>query len=425
MKNRVIKLLVSSRTALGLMSAILVYILAVVYLSPLTGDGQSWFGGWWFAAALVGLGLSIVLCTLRRAVRLYRASSEESQQKNPQGPPAVNEILTGLNPGEIEDRLRRKGFRLYSGGEWVYGVKHPYSSWGSVLFHLGLVAILAGFGISAMFGMRGEVMIPEGVAVRFPGELNIIAQGPFYSDTGPYLAGLREFTVSKVNGEINQVRGILDFMAGDFRYQYQTEINNPARYSGYYWRIKDYGYSAHLVIRDKSGNTVIADYANIGKANGRHHDEFLLPDGSGFTIDFLEPASADGSGNNNPGAGKGRAAIRISFTKAGETGVPAQGTVAEAAAANIGDYQVGFPDYRYWGIFDVSRDPGEPLVYLGGLMGIGGLAWRAFFIRKRIWIRFAVENGATLVSWTARADYFSSLFGNEVRELLDDERGKV
>jgi len=71
MKNRVIKMLVSSRTALGLMSGILCYIIAAVYLSPLTGDGQSLFGGWWFAAALSWLALNIMVCSVRRASRLY------------------------------------------------------------------------------------------------------------------------------------------------------------------------------------------------------------------------------------------------------------------------------------------------------------------------------------------------------------------
>ncbi|MBU7008037.1 cytochrome c biogenesis protein ResB [Phosphitispora fastidiosa] len=432
MKNRVIKMLISSRTSLGLMSGILCYIIAAVYLSQVTGDGQSLYGHWWFAAALSGLALSIVVCSLTRAVRLYRGSGKEQETGYGRRLPQTKETLTSSGPGEIEARMRRKGFKLHpvseripGDGEWLQAVKNPFSPWGSVVFHLGLTVILAGFGVSSIFGMSGDVMIPEGVAVRFPDDLSITAQGPFYSAAEPYLVGLREFTVSKVDGEISQVRGILDFMLGDYRNPYPTEINKPARHDGHYWRIKDYGYSAHLVIRDKSGNTVIDDYANIGKTGGRHHDEFPLPDGSKFTIDFLEPDPAGRAGQADRQAGPARAALRIVFAQPGEAGVLAAGTVHRGAEGDIGDYRVSFPEYRYWSLFDVSKDSGEPLVYLGGLMAAAGLAWRGCFIRKRVWLRFAAESGDTLVYWSARADYFSRLFENEVRELLDNKGGSA
>ena len=425
-------MLVSSRTALGLMSGILCYIIAAVYLSPLTGDGQSLFGGWWFAAALSWLALNIMVCSVRRASRLYGGRGGGSETRHGKRPLNINETLTGSGPGEIEAGLRRKGFKLHpvgervqADGEWAQAVKNPFSPWGSVVFHLGLTVILAAFGISSLFGMSGDVMIPEGVAVSFPGEISINKQGPFYSAAGPYMVGLREFTVSKANGEISQVRGILDFMLGDYRDPYPTEINEPARHDGHYWRIKDYGYSAHLVIRDKAGITVIDDYANIGKTGGRHHDEFPLPDGSSFTINFLEPDPAGRGGQADKQAETARAALRIVFAQPDEAGAPAAGTVYQAAEGDMGDYRVSFPDYRYWSLFDVSKDPGEPLVYLGGLMAAAGLAWRGCFIRKTVWLKFAAKNGDTLVYWAVRADYFSRLLENEVRELLDDKGGKA
>lgn len=192
-------------TAFVLMLALLCWIMTRFYLLPGQNGSGSLFATVLTDVLLFGLAVSMTVCTLIR----------------------------------VSARLRKPSGNSFNA-----------AGWGSVVFHTGMVVILFGFAVSSLFGMRGSVMIPEGVAIKFPAEMENLEKGPLHVFE-EYTVGLKKLELVRDDNIVGQVRSDLDFFTGTFPNRRVMEINRPVKFMGYYWRSMNWGYSVRLQVKNR------------------------------------------------------------------------------------------------------------------------------------------------------------------------------
>ena len=316
--------LASVRTAFKIIVIVLLWVIAGFYFSPGLEDGLLY--NLWFNLLVCVLALSLLVCTVKRARKLLCTKA----------------------------------------GSYIS------FKWGSVVFHAGMLIILLGFGVTSLWGMRGKVIIPEGVAVAFPADIFEVKKGAWH-EYEEFKAGLNKFNLITEDRMISQVRGTVDFISGSGSERQVIEINHPAKFTGYYWRSQDWGYSAYLRV-SKNNDIILNDYVNIASSGGRYFDTYNLPGTANMMkVEFYPGVNSEGNPDNaailpqNPG-------LSVTIDGPGEMAVNALVLMGESAL--LGDYQIEFVDYRFWEQFDISKDPGEVFIYLGSIMAVFGLALR-------------------------------------------------
>ncbi|PKM80354.1 MAG: hypothetical protein CVU89_14185 [Firmicutes bacterium HGW-Firmicutes-14] len=322
-----------AKLALGLMLALLFGILTDFYIFPGKNQARLFFRSGLMVALLFGLAASLLACNLTRVSVMSRQAK-----------------ITGSNTAKR----------------------------GSVIFHLGLVLILFGFGISALFGMKGRVMIPEGVAVRFPSEISSVETGKLHSFE-EYTVGLNEMELVREGENIGQVRSHVDFITNGQSGRRVIEINRPAKFRGYYWRSMNWGYSVHLIIKSED-MTVLDNFLNIAThRDGLYYDRYSVPDLGEFQVRFYANMPVQGKPAEKA-VFPDRPAVEIKLLSSDTSGAEPGGPIIPLGqTGKLGNYTVSFSEHRFWEEFDVSSDPGESFIFLGSILAVAGLFLRVVF----------------------------------------------
>lgn len=318
-------------TALVLMLALLGGILVRFYLLPGRNGPGSLFATVLTGIVFFGLAVSMTVCTLLRVSARFR-----------------------------EPR----------------GTRFNVAVWGSVIFHTGMVVILFGFAVSSLFGMRGSVMIPEGVAIKFPADMESMEKGRLHVFE-EYTVGLKKLELVREGNNVGQVRSDLDFFTGTFPNRRVMEINRPVKFMGYYWRSMNWGYSVRLQVK-KQGKLVLDDFLNIAThRDGVYYDRFSIPDLGEWEVRFYPDISPGGRPvQNEVFPVKPATGIKISGQQDGKN------IIRQGQSKKVGKFEVKFVEHRFWEKFDVSSDPGEIFIYLGSILAVAGLFFRVFFSRR-------------------------------------------
>jgi cytochrome c biogenesis protein len=128
------------------------------------------FSSTWFSIGLIVLIVSIVICTIDRTPRLWRASAEirvvqPEAYFDPRLPDRVR-IAPGLTAETIATALGRRHFRVRQvatdGATYLYGDRHRWVKMATLLTHLGLILFLIAAAITARFGDEQGLVVAEG-----------------------------------------------------------------------------------------------------------------------------------------------------------------------------------------------------------------------------------------------------------------------
>ena len=118
------------------------------------------FRSGWFSASLVLLVMSIIVCTLDRTPRLWRAASDiRVAQPEPFFDPRLPDraAMDGVAADDVRTVLRRNGFRVREateadGTRFLYGDRHQYTKMATLFTHLGLIVFLIAAAATARLG---------------------------------------------------------------------------------------------------------------------------------------------------------------------------------------------------------------------------------------------------------------------------------
>lgn len=444
--DRLWHLFISMRTGLALILflAALALVGTLVAQAPpgIAGDPaayQGWleairprFGGWtgildalglfsvfnsiWFKGGVVLLSTSILACSINRSPLLWRQAtrprttvSESFLEHAP-----LAELLDAATTPEVaraalQRALAHRGYRTIESadGEAValYADRFRWAPFGTVIAHLSLIFILAG-AVLGQAGFRVEdlaVAVGSKVAIGNGTNLEIEAvsfSDSYYDDGRP--ADYASHLVLYENGVQVAERTI--------------RVNDPLRYGDVSFFQSFYGPAADVRVTDSSGAFVYESGVPLlwrsnddTKAIGR----FDLPS-QNLVVYVIGVAS----GRVDPAIRPGQMQLEVyQGTASTPTAIE---VVDQGQPVTVAGLDFTFLRERQFTGLIASRDPGAPLVWLGTLLLVGGVALVFFFPARRLWARVRPISGGARIQVAAitRHDVtFEAAFGSLIEDV--------
>lgn len=355
----------------------------------------------WFRILLVLLSLNLIACTwktLRRNLddRLRFAGLLQDQGK------LTNRISLDATEEVMRARLKSSGFRLRSVDGGVVATRGRLGRWGSTVVHISLLIILLG-GILSEFGFVGTLMLPVGESSSNYFNWDYEVDLPL------------GFTVQLDDFKI--VYYPIDLRIGVYDPQTREQLAEITTREGEIVPLPREGLSARVVQFIPFDHTLYLDILRNGELIGAYKtpsnksqetsenflDSEMIIRPTGFkdpidkqyqsTVSILEQGKVIKTGLievNQPLVHRGVAIYQTAYNQ---------------------------DEFGFWySGFQLSKDPGEPLVWGGSILLIVGLCC-AFSIRHRA-LAVVVENSGVAIQVLTG-------FGDERgQRLLDQLRGE-
>lgn len=324
-------------------------------------------------------------------------------------------VLPG-NAARVEDELRgtlrRAHWRLGGAESGVVRARMGSAGFGgSILFHVGLLLLLLGVGVSARTRVSGEIVVTEGFAAPLERSSFVGLEGAERVGRLHGLSlGIRDF-VAEFSRSATPVdlSVLLSVMRDGKRLgEEQVRVNQPLSWDGFQMTLNRYGFAPAVVAVDP-GAGVRLDAVGVLRLLPPGRRDALPLDGGGELGVKLYPdfAMKDGEpGSRSPALRN--PFLAFDWIDAGGRGV-ASGLVAAGGAATVGGYTVRFPAVSYWCSFLVTRDRGVWLLILGSLAAALGLALRIGYPDRTIRAECAPDPQGTRLRLCASTRFFPAL----------------
>lgn len=263
----------------------------------------------------------------------------------------------------------------------VRGV-HGVNEWGSLLFHISLLLLLAGGLVSAATRFDGSILLTEGQ--NFRGARHSYLQfsaGPFRRESrinlSLTLTGAE--TEAGKGGHLTRERAYLTDEKTGVRHE--VEVNRPKEHNGFTFTLGRTGFSPKLAIRGlASGRAEFAAFVSLktfGDARRREYRDFLELDCTdGRLVMALYPDAVRESGKYvSTGGEKGNPVLHMEWSDE-EGHKVAEQDAALGTSVNQDGYSYHFAELRRWASFKVVDDPGYPIVVVALWLGLLSLLVR-------------------------------------------------
>ncbi|MDD5264002.1 MAG: cytochrome c biogenesis protein ResB [Candidatus Bipolaricaulis sp.] len=372
------------------------------------------FGSSWFVALVSLLAVSLGLCTARTLVRHIRALFTLPVSPLPSG------SSSGCTPvpaatGEqawMKQKARRcleaRGYRVRAAGEQLVAERRRWSRLAPDLVHVSLLLILVG-ALLSIYREEGSITVREAqrglvlsIGTSAAGGVHpetahfavraddFGAQG--YPETGLYRDYWTNLTVFDSNGQEKSAR---------------IRVNHPLVFRGYSFHLTGYGddlgaAEVSIAVVERPTNTVVGAVAlRSGETRPVGHGGPKI----GLTRFFTNFRIAqDGTPVDLPGSeALNPAAILDVFTSTGGEGSTYR-TVAFIDPPDphwSGDEPFAFYIERFsvpkFVQLGYTRDPGYPLVWVGFVLMMTGLAGSFYLRPRRVWVIPEPENRRVLI----------------------------
>ena len=398
------------------------------------------FRSWYYVGLIVLLAINLIACSFKRLPRVWvqTFTKERFQRLDEHLERHLKPISLHVNTTEekVAKFLRSLGFKVYMDRvgniTYFYAEKGKYSRLGVYVVHIGLLVIMAGALVDALFGIRGSVIVPEGSKSD-----TLILQGKEQSVKLPFQIQLEDFRIVSYEEEF-QRKGkqketpfkdaiasfesdIKIIQEGKVKAEGMTAVNSPFDFGTYRIFQATYGLTGEagrvkISIFDKKLAPIDPSKAFIGQVElkaGRvseFKNMLLSIDRSTLNIEDeqkgfqgeLKPALVvkvllDGKPYNVP------------VVYSPELTVFAQSLMAELADFPYVFFLVDFEPQFFSG-FQVSRQPGTPIIWFGSILVVGGMLIAFYTVHRKIWVKL---EGSTL-----KVAFWSHKFKEEFKKSL-------
>lgn len=452
--------LASKRLALSLLLTLTGIALLGAIVPQETGQHEALFTGWLnkyptLGPILVSLGitrifstnyfylvvvlffLNTLACTYAQVARLSRHSKQDVKEERFTG-----NWSTFLTADEVlnlaEQILRKRSFRVVPLAETkgIKGLKGQPGLWGSIIFHGGLVFLLAGVVFSVNYRLEGYKFLTEGqVFVEQHNAYSQLKEGPWFREK--HIGKMFRLEEMKIiyNQDISREEFINKFSVfdqeGDFLETQEVTVSQPLQYQGYSFYFDKQGYTPLLSIFDRNGVLVrnlytMLDTTKDGDKWYFRRTMMLEESRVQVRLDFFPDVGKGTQGFisksyilNNPGLvitqNPGQAEAKQALLKIGES-------------VKIGEFVYSFGDIKRYSGYRIVFDGGVWLVYLSFLIIIAGGALIYIFVPRSIQVEVREDQGRVLVMVRGQTRNYFDLFGEEFAEitgLLLGETGEV
>ncbi len=332
------------------------------------------YHSWWYIALLTLLALNLIVCSIKRLPKIWKIAMEPRKTLPPgyEKSLRVSSSITLQAPiKEVKEKLlealKNLKYKVEVSKEdesevHIFADKNVYARFGVYVVHLGVLVVLIGGLVTAIFGYRGYMNLAEGTSSNLVSYFSgpKIVELPFYVKCNKfkidfYPSGMPKAYISDLS-IIENGKEVL---------RKKIEVNHPLKYRGIYFYQASYGQGeAFLKIVSPKGQEV------IGVAFGQ-------PVKLGKDT-YLKIVSIDGN----------TMTIGIEFIQNGKVqeGVIKPFVLYKVPGTDKSFAMVDFKPVFYTGL-QVSKDPGTWIVWVGSIILIGGLIVAFFIPHRRVWAR--------------------------------------
>lgn len=346
---------------------------------------------------------------------------------HPPGGPAGTAIAT------IRQELLRRGYRSHTagaGGHWkVHAEKGGGGVWGSVLFHVAILLVLAAVVISATASFKASIKLTEGEA--FDARVNRFREqhaGRWYTPSAQPLT-LRlarvepDYEVDGASTVASIVEPTLEGKSSRFFPPVPVYISHGLRHAGVtVHQGRETGYAPQVMVDDASGRRVLEGYTQLATMAGEERVTFadyveIKDKGLRIDMEVLPDAVYRNGAYVSRSAAKKNAVLHVILRERGEPVLDE--FVPMTREVTAGGYTVFFGGLRRWSRLDVSCAPGVPVLVAATLAGALGLALRLLRVRRRIVVslRESDRDGFVAFDVTGSSEKFPRLFEEELDAL--------
>ncbi len=341
------------------------------------------YRSWWFILLLILLALSLIACLIKRMPPIIAEWNGTGRRKQfslkrtptaaaKRSPALLEDVGTGLMGGAP--------IALGAPADGLVWVKHRVGLLGFPLLHVGIIIILLGGLLGAVYGYKGRIQITEGTT-----ESRLTLQNGKQA-TLPFEIAVDKFTLQRyASGEPKEYRSDVRLLeegkqvaSGDIRVNHPLTYRRLSLYQADYKVIgvKD----VTLKYTDPSGleqDLVLEPRKRAALANGaelqlQSFDPGVTTRGAGVDVKLTEP---------------GGASRTLSLHK-GEKAVP-----LDVGALRYVDYN----SLHTTGL-QINYDPGALFVWIGSVLLIAGFSFILFL--NYAWLAVRSEKGPNGDSFT-------------------------
>jgi len=404
------------------------------------------YSSWWYLLLLALIGISLVICSLDRAVPLYKALKAQRVTRHEGF--LSRQRLFGITKGvdvdssfsEVKARLQEKRYHVREENGDLLAEKNRFSRWGPYVNHIGLIIFLIGGMLRFIPGMY----VDESLWIR-EGETKVVPE-----TNGEYFVTNHKFIKEDYSkGKDNQAFGAAIDRAGMVPKNYQSNVTlyrsikpTIAGEKPDLKKVKDYqirvnqpltfdGYSLYQVdYKLDELNTMT--FALMNKKTNRAYGTLTInlfdPEtkynlGNGYSVEILsyfpdfefsksgEPTTKSRVPNNPAFVFR----MKTPDTPKGETSFVAIRQTIEPFGNN--KYKMKFVSI---GTKDVSgltvrKDSTIWVIILGGIIFMLGVIQGAYWNHRRIWIQR--KNGEVWVAAHTNKNWFG--LKREIAAILE------
>ncbi len=385
------------------------------------------FHSWYYIGFIVILAINLIACSFKRLPRVWvQTFTRERFQKLDEGMERYLKPIS-LNVEVSKERvarfLRGMGFRVFMQEEgdrtYFYGEKGRYARLGVYVVHIGLLVIMAGALIDALWGVRGSVVIPEGsrsdtllipakesqIKLPFQIELEdfrIVSYGEEFQRRGKVKDTPFKDAIASFESDIRIIKD------GKVVAQGTTAVNSPFDFGTYRIFQATYGLTgeagkAKIAIFDKKLAPKDPQKAFVGEVELRagkvseYKNMLLSIDRSTLNI---EDEQRGFQGDLKPAL-----VVKVLMDgKAYDVPVvysPELTIFAQSQLTNLRDFPYVFflIDFepQFFSGLQISRQPGTPIIWLGSIMVVGGMVLAFYTVHRKVWAR--LEGGTLKVAF--------------------------
>jgi hypothetical protein len=358
-----------------------------------------------------------------RAKEPALAPIEGSQQRS--GP-------AGAAVTVVEQELQRHGYHTHAvcvAGNWkVHGNKGGSGVWGSVLFHVGLLLVLAAVVLSTSASFKASVKLIEGQA--FDARVDRYgtqSAGRWYMPAAQPLT----FRLARVDPDYeikgastvaSLVEPTLEGKRSRFSPPVPVHISHGLQHAGVtIHQGKETGFAPLVMIEDPAGKRVFEGYTRLATLAGSEKETYqdyvdiaAAEVRAEFEL-FPDAAYRDGAYLSKSAAPK-NPVLHVVLRERGK--IVLDQFIRLTATASGGGYAVFFGGLRRWSQLDITDTPGVPVLLAATLLGSLGLALRLLRVRRRILVALPKTDqggGSTVVfDISGSSEKFQRTFDEEL-----------
>ncbi|MBD8870820.1 cytochrome c biogenesis protein ResB [Nocardioides donggukensis] len=404
------------------------------------------FDSVWFSAIYLMLMVSLVGCILPRTKVYWRGmrAAPPAAPRNLTRLPDSTTYTTDEDPDAVLERaravLRGRRFRVAGAGDALSSERGYLREAGNLLFHVSVLVVLVGFGIGALFGYQGGVIVVTGNGFSN----NLTQYDDFVPGSLMEAEDMEPFSFDVNDFDINWLMegpraGMAQKFVADLDYReepgaetkrYDLRVNHPLSIGGTDVFLIGHGYAPEITVRDGNGDVAYTGpviFLPEDQATFRSFGVVKAPDARPRQIGLeglLYPTFALVDGDPASVFGDDRNPRLSMLAYAGDLGMDGgvpqsvyvldkDGTeqlteedgsmfrvdlfLGETVELPDGAGSVTFEGIEPWVRVQISKTPGKEVALAGVILALVGLLGSLFIRPRRIWVRARRSEDGTVV----------------------------